>query len=179
MRDGINRREEYEADRVGTLVFLETAAGRFVILPQARLYASTSEMNNDEATEPSLAPETMSPDFLLNESTVSSEYQKLGEEVRAGRMTTKYRVINRSGDASITSETLIWIDETLGMPIASESLTTNANGTNRVSMELREISTEVESGVFAAPADYRKVELTQIFSLVRGTPETGRPSAGK
>lgn len=172
MRDGVNRREEYEAAGLGTIVFLEIAAGRFVMLPRARLYASPDESSINTGLDGlRVESETVSPDFLLNESAVSTEYQKVGEEVRSGRKTTKYRVITRSENVSIQSETLIWIDETLGMPIASQFVTSNANLSTRVSMELHDISTEVEPGLFALPADYRKVAMSEILNMVHAAGE--------
>ncbi|HEU4479291.1 MAG TPA: hypothetical protein VFR80_12300 [Pyrinomonadaceae bacterium] len=179
-RDGDRRREEHEAGALGTIVYLETAAGRFVMLPKSRLYAAQDDgTTNNGLTQLKVEPESMSPDFLLNESTVSTEYQKLGAEVRSGRATTKYRVITRSGNASIVSETLIWIDEILGMPVASELATSNSNGSTRISMELHDIRTEVESAAFALPADYRKVPMSQILSMIRPSGEAGGPQAVK
>jgi len=178
-RDGEQRREEYEVGSLGTIVYLETKAGRFVLLPQARLYGSPADAESDGLSELTAESETMSPDFLLHESTVSSEYQRLGEEVRSGRMTTKYRVLTRSGNSAITSETLIWVDETLGMPIASQFVTNNVNGSTRVLMELNDVSTEVEPGVFALPADYRKVAVSEILNMVRAASEAARSPAAK
>jgi hypothetical protein len=179
-RDGDQRREEHEAGALGTIVYLETAAGRFVLLPKSRLYAAQDDKTTDNGlTQLNAEPETMSPDFLLNESTVATEYQKLGEEVRSGRATTKYRVITRSGNPSIASETLIWIDEILGIPVASELATSNSIGSARIFMELRDISTEVDSAVFALPANYRKVPMSQILSMIRASGEAGGPPAIK
>lgn len=179
-RDGDQRREEHEAGALGTIVYLETAAGRFVMLPKSRVYAAQDDKTTDNGLTPLEGePETMSPDFLLNESSVSTEYQKLGAEVRSGRATTKYRVITRSGNPPLTSETLIWIDEILGMPVASELATSNSNGSTRISMELHDIRTEVESAVFALPADYRKVPMSQILSMIRASGEVGGSQAVK
>jgi len=179
-RDGDQRREEHEAGTLGTIVYLESAAGRFLMLPKSRLYAAQDDKtSNNGLTQLKVEPGTMSPDFLLNESTVSTEYEKLGAEVRSGRATTKYRVITRSGNPPLASETLIWIDEILGMPVASELATSNANGSTRISMELHDIRTEVESAVFALPADYRKVPRSQILSMIRAAGEAGGPKAEK
>lgn len=179
-RDGDQRREEHEAGALGTIVYLETAAGRFVMLPKSRLYAAQDDETSDNGlTQLKVEPETMAPDFLLNESSVSTEYQKLGAEVRSGRATTKYRVITRSGNPPLASETLIWVDEILGMPVASELATSNSNGSTLISMELHDISTEVENAVFALPADYRKVPMSQILSMIRAAGGAGGPQAVK
>src|SRR5687768_7071855 len=45
-RSGEHRREEYEAGPIRTIVYLENAAGRFVLVPQRRLYADAYEAQN-------------------------------------------------------------------------------------------------------------------------------------
>ena len=166
VRDGIQRREEYEAGALGRLVFLENAAGRFIILPQAKLYADANEKGSSEQVgELQVKAELASPDLLLHESNFAVQYQKLGTEVIAGRTATKYKVMNST---STGSESFIWVDETLGMPIATLSTSASGNRTTRVSMELQDIRTKVDSGIFELPADYRKVAATQILAMIRG-----------
>src|SRR5687767_11972180 len=46
-RLGEQRREEYEAGPIGTIVYLENAVGRFVLLPQAKLYADANEADSE------------------------------------------------------------------------------------------------------------------------------------
>ena len=70
----------------------------------------------DSAESPEL-----SPDQLLNEAHAPATYEKLGTETLAGRTTTKYRVVVVTGTES-QNETLMWIDEALGMPVRSETI---------------------------------------------------------
>jgi len=150
-RDGEMRRTESER-----LVFLNIPEGTFVLLPDEKLYADgggeTGTAEDDEIT----------PEKLLHDETASTSYQKLGAESIAGRRTNKYRiVVNSSNAANVSpSETLIWIDEALGMPVRSE--TKSSDGT-RITMELSEIALDVDKGLFQIPEDYRKVTLAELL----------------
>ena len=163
-RDGLQRRDEYEAGTLGSVVYLETVAGGFVLLPKAKLYARVDELSTDgDPGQLAVEAEMMSPDYLLHESNSSPQYQKLGREMIAGRMTTKYRV---TASSMAKTESFIWVDETLGMPIASQSSSTEAGISMRVSMEMSNVSTEVDPSMFALPADYRQVAASQIRDMI-------------
>ena len=168
-RFGEHRREEYEAEALGTIVYLENVSGRFVLLPQAKLYSDA----NDADTAGALAivrsqAETISPDLLLNSPRSLIQYQKLEADLIDGRVATKYRVTVNSADKS---ENFIWVDEQLGMPVASRYTSTNANRSTRVSIELKDIRTEVDPRIFVLPPDYRQVAASQLFTMVRRSKE--------
>jgi hypothetical protein len=165
MRDADQRREEYEAGKLGNLVILENARGRYMLLPQLKLYADANEANTSSAADRlNVETELTSPDLLLHESNSAVQYQKFGEEVVAGRKATKYKV---ESSASRNTETFIWIDERLGMPIAMQSTSPGANGSTRAWMELQDIRTEVDPRIFALPADYRKVPMKDLLGMIR------------
>lgn len=169
-RDGLQRREEYEAGTLGTIVYLETDAGRFVLLPRAKIYANESERRTEAGSgQPAVEPEVLSPDYLLNESRISVQYERLGAEPIAGRTATKYRITTDSN-----SEMFIWVDESLGMPIASQSISIEGDVSKRVSMELRDIRTAVEPNLFALPDGYQQVDASQVRKMIRAAmAETG------
>jgi len=158
-RDGERRRTEYGFAST-RMVFLNLPEGTFVLLPAEKLYA-----NSGGETVPGAAEDgEISPEKLLHDEAASTSYQKLGAELIAGRNTNKYRVVvNSSNAASVSpSDALIWIDEGLGMPIRSE--TKSSDGT-RVTMELSEIALDVDKGLFKIPEDYQRVTMSE---LVRG-----------
>ena len=149
-KDGERRR--YESD--GT-VYLELPEGRFVLVPAEKVYA-------DVVAEPDLnTEEQISPESLLHADTGTTSYQNLGNEVLDGRNTNKYRVlVNSSNTQNVRlSETLIWIDDALKMPIRSE--TTSPDGT-RIQMELSELRLDVESDLFQIPEDYEKIAFSEL-----------------
>lgn len=168
-RDGVKRREEYSAGANGQIVHLEIPEGRFLVLPANRMYAELksaldeTEHGNRPVDSTDDSPQ-LSPDQLLNEAHAPATYEKLGTEAVAGRATTKYRVVVLSRHDS-KSETLLWIDEALGMPVKSETVFQSSGRSSKVTMELRDVKLEVDERLFSWPSDYRKVETQTILDL--------------
>lgn len=149
-RDGERRRNESDG-----VVYLELPEGRFVLIPAEAVYA-------DVVAEPDAnTEEQISPESLLHADAGTTSYQNLGTEVIGGRSTNKYRVVvNSSNSQNVSlSETLIWIDEMLKMPIRSE--TTSPDGT-RIQMEFSDLKLEVEGGVFQIPEHYEKIAFAEL-----------------
>lgn len=151
-RDGEMRR--YES---GKTVYLESKEGKFVLVPAEKLYADLREESRIYADEDA----EVSPERLLHEDSEYTSYQKLGPESIYGRNTNKYRiVVNNSAAPNVSqSETLMWIDEALQMPVRSE--TKSAEGT-RVIMELSDITLEVDRDMFNIPKDYQKLTFNEL-----------------
>ena len=158
-RDGDLRRQTLETDGY-EMIYLDLAEGRFVLLPAESVYANLAD--ETAHTVPDGEDSDFSPDRLLHsDSSPTSSYQTLGKEVIDGRGANKYRVaVNSSSAGSVSqSETLIWIDEALNMPIKSE--TTSPDRT-RVTMQLSEIALEVDRTLFQIPEGYEKVTFKEI-----------------
>lgn len=160
-KDGPLRREEPEDS--SRVVYLDLIEGRFVLLPEAKVYAAaTPDADNSEA-----GIEDNSPDRLLHLEPINTTYQSLGSEVIAGRNTQKYRItVNGSAPENVSqNETLMWIDETLSMPIKSE--TKSADGT-RTTMELSDIDLNPDNGLFQIPAGYEKIAFGDLRKQLKG-----------
>jgi outer membrane lipoprotein-sorting protein len=158
-RDGDMRRHESEVNSQ-KIVYLDLPEGKFVLLPDEKVYADLTEEDTIAADKDGETLE-VSPDRLLHEDAGSTSYQKLGTESVAGRGTNKYRIIvNSSAAANVSqSETLMWIDEALQMPVRSE--TKSADGT-RITMELSEIKLEVDKDLFRIPEHYQKLSFSEL-----------------
>ena len=158
-RDGDSRRHE-STTAAKTIVYLDVPEGKFVLLPDEKVYADVTDESQISADANEEGLES-SPDALLHADEGSTSYQKLGNEVIAGRNTNKYRiVVNSPAPASVSqSETLMWIDEALQMPIKSE--TKSADGT-RVTMEVSEIKLDVDKSSFSIPEGYQKLNFTEL-----------------
>jgi len=152
----VARDEEARRHESGKLVYLDVKEGKFVLLPAEKLYADLMDESTINADESEISPEG-----LLHEDSESTSYQKLGAETIGGRNTNKYRiVVNSSPPSNVSqSETLMWIDEALQMPVRSE--TKSADGT-RVTMELSEIKLEVDKDLFKVPKDYQKLTFSEL-----------------
>ena len=174
VRDGAQRREEYETVAGGWIAYLETFRGRFVLLPADKLYADLSEASDDaKLSELQTDSESMQSNYILHESNVAPRYEKLGNETIDGRQTVKYRVIvSRSNNATPANERVIWVDEVLGMPVKTELIDRQGMRSARVLVQLTDIRTDVDLTQFEIPGDYRKVKASQIFDLLASRAET-------
>ena len=160
-KDGESRRIEDEFGSV-KMIFLFGPQGRFLLLPDEKVY-----MDQAEGAAPSTIDEDeSSADRLLHTESETSSYEQLGTEVISGRKTNKYRVVVNGANAAnvSSSETLIWIDEALGMPIRSE---TKSSDGSRSTMELSELSLDVDKNLFQLPADYKKVPFSEMTRYLK------------
>lgn len=168
-RDGEKRREEFKNGEGGSVVYLDIPSGEFVLLPSSRLFADLNQAVNEgskKSIEGDLAD--LSPDLLVNQGYSGSTYEKIGTEIIDGRPTVKYRVTATSpGQPAMKSETLIWIDEEVGMPVKSETTLSGEHPTT-TRMEMRDIKLSVDEHLFAVPVDYQKVDLPVIMERIRG-----------
>lgn len=162
-RDGDKRRIETELLPGVKVAYLQLAGGeRYLLYPAKKIYAEVKMDGSSSSNYSGLGvPSDFSADKLVNTAPTGAKYEKLGTEQVNGRTTTKYRVTNAGGSDAAPTETIIWEDESLGMPIKSE--TTTQDGT-KYSMELRDIKQEVDAGQFELPKDYQKVEYNEIIS---------------
>lgn len=156
-RDGESRRHESTVASK-TVVYLDVPEGKFVLLPAEKVYADLTDESRVFADQNEEGLES-SPDALLH--TGSTSYQKMGIEAVGGRSANKYRIlVNNAAAGNVSqSETLMWVDEALEMPIKSE--TKSADGT-RVTMEVSEIKAEVDRNLFSVPKDYQKLLFSEL-----------------
>jgi outer membrane lipoprotein-sorting protein len=158
-RDGdLRRAESHVASK--TIAYLEVPEGKFVLLTDEKIYAEVTPDADLPASENDDALER-SPEGLLHADIGNTSYHMLGKEVIGGRNTNKYRVVvNAATPENVSvSETLIWIDEAIKMPIKSE--TKSREGT-RVLMELSDISLDVDNVLFQVPKEYKKVTFIEL-----------------
>lgn len=171
-RDGERRRTDYEVLGRMKMAYLQLPAGQYVMLPSKKVYAEIKQHEAGGAgADPSkmIAPD-FSPDKLINEARAGARYEKLGTEDVNGRTATKYRatMTGQTGAAkNIKTESLLWIDESLGMPIKTVTTSTGdaAHGA-KFTMEMRDIKQDVDASLFELPSDYKKVETKEIYALM-------------
>jgi hypothetical protein len=167
-RDGDKRRLEYDFLPGTRVVILTKPEGEFLLFPTGKIYAEVKPepppKGKPPAEEESL--ENFSPDKLLNPQLPGAKYEKLGGETVNGRAATKYRsviTVNVNGKSS-ANETLIWVDDALGIPVKEESASAT-EGTRRT-LEYRDIKTQVDATLFEIPAGFRKVTQQELQQRV-------------
>lgn len=161
-RDGEKRRDEREVDGL-KVVYLELKEGSFVLLPDQKQFADLSESAPQAGREDD--PEILA-DLMLHSDPKASTYQRIGTETIRGRDTQKYRVVvNTSSNANVSlSETVMWIDDALQMPIKSE-LKSSSGALSTI--ELSEISVDVEPSLFVLPKDYEKIPFAELLKRLK------------
>ncbi len=165
VRDGESRRDE--TDEGGQrVVYLDLPEGRFVLLPEDKVFADAKDVDHLASGLDSDGESESSPDRLLHTEPISTSYQRLGAESVNGRDTQKYRiVVNSSTGANVSaSETVVWVDEALQMPIKSEMK--SADGT-RWTMELTDIVLEIDPAIFRIPEDYKKIAFSELRARLK------------
>jgi hypothetical protein len=174
-RDGERRREDYESAAGEKISYLQLPGSVYVLLPEKKLYAELTPGGEAEGNE---RAENVPPDKLLNAARPESVYEKLDAENLNGRATVKYRVIVRGqtgASREVTTESIVWVDESLGMPVKSETTSTGGAASGaRITMELRDIKETVDAGLFELPPDYRKVTTRELFTQVDRADSSGR-----
>jgi outer membrane lipoprotein-sorting protein len=164
-RDGELRRDESET-LARPYALLVTAEGKFLLFPDLKLFASVANKQLGEETLPGEQDSDTSPDRLLHTELLTMSYESLGAETVDGRETQKYRVTANSSQAESVNngETLLWFDETLHMPVKTE--TKSPDGT-RVTTELVDVVLKVDPSLFEIPKDYQQIEFKKARERLR------------
>jgi outer membrane lipoprotein-sorting protein len=90
-----------------------------------------------------------------------AEFEEIGRE---GSI-VKYVVHLEGGEAN---EILVYFDEAIGLPVKQEFLTiSGAERTLQYSVEIVNFRTDVDESLFAVPAGFRKVSLSEFHNLLR------------
>ena len=164
-RDGELRRDEIES-APQRMVFLYLPEGRFLLVPDERVFVDLTKTDGTGTSGIYEEDSESSPDRLLHTDPVAATYQQIGNETIKGRAAQKYRVVvNSSGTTNVSDNvTLIWIDDALHMPIKSE---TTANGGRRVTMELTDITLDVDRTIFRIPEGYEKITMLDLAKRLK------------
>jgi outer membrane lipoprotein-sorting protein len=162
-RDGELRRFEFDlsSQRVVQLI---TPEGKFVLAPAQKTYVELTA----QTPLPGYADQSdSSPDRLLHTEPTATSYQRVGSETIGGRATEKYRaIVNSPSGANVSiTESFIWIDDALHMPIKSE---TTASDGKRVTTELKDITLEVDRSLFQIPEGYEKITMLDFSKRLSG-----------
>ena len=164
-RNGSDRRYVVNLPAIGQLIFLDRADKRYLIIPGRRQYAE-------------LTPDLLGFEFrLLTPGQIALHLQRLrdvervGEEELNGRKVIKYRHtgLTKTGTTAgnVTTNSFIYVDQETGLPLRAESFgqaTGQVHGSDqgRIVMELKDLSTNVDPGIFEVPAGLRKLTPEEI-----------------
>jgi outer membrane lipoprotein-sorting protein len=119
----------------------------------------------------------------MNERVEGSRYEKLGTEGFGGRTTTKYRLTSAplvGGDRESQSETLVWVDESLHMPVKWEMTSKSKTGDQSTyTVVVEDIQPTVSGELFQIPPGFRKVDYKELRAQAFGDSTPAGPSGAR
>ncbi|MEO7673067.1 MAG: hypothetical protein ABIU09_03195 [Pyrinomonadaceae bacterium] len=150
-RQGNLRRVDFEAGEKGQRAILQTdkeyliAFDRKIFAEKAVTGAASADRQYSELTSE-----------LLNRGE-HAVFEEIGREASV----VKYKLTFDGGDAT---EIIVHFDEAIGMPVKQEFFSLDGNErTLQYSVEILGFRTDVDEGLFAIPAGFRKVSLSEFY----------------
>lgn len=152
-RKGSLRRVDFDPSEKNQRTILQTDK-EYLIAFDKKIYAEKAVKTGPVAADAQFSELTSE---LLNLGE-HAEFQEIGRE----ETVTKYKVSLDGGDAN---EIIIYYDETIGMPVKQEFFAVDgAEKILQYSVEVVGFRTDVDEGLFAIPAGFRKVSLGEFYS---------------
>ena len=172
-RDGNKRRSDFgPSGSTPGAYSLNLPDGDFVVMPSKGLYAKIKTAGEPVNVASDLG---LSPQRLMSEDTSSLAYELIGKEQVDGRSLTRYKVTSRTARNGAVTESTVWVDEALGMPVKVETCSgQTAENRSRFTVELRDVSLSVDPGLFEIPAGYKEVEFSVLSGQVFSGPAKGK-----
>ena len=180
-RNGADRRYSLTLPVIGELIFLDKADKRYLILPARRQYAELTQeltgVNTDQMR-------SMTPGQLVAFVQAQKGVERVGEESLNNRTAYKYRVAGRAQTQTtagqVQGESFIYVDKDTGLPLRIEGFgqsSGNVQGVSggNVTVETRDLKTDVNPADFEVPTDYAKLtpeqvrqQVSQLTQLIQG-----------
>lgn len=154
-KNGANRRVDYNFGAENQLTFLQTDKV-YTLLPKQKIYAET-------ASTQTAASFDETADFLTNE-WLNEKTEAKFEKLETVENQTKYRVLL---DGKEVSEILIFVDESLKIPVKQEFYSVNGDQkTLHFTFEIRNFKTRTDENLFAVPKDFKKVSAEEFRKIL-------------
>ncbi|HQU86013.1 MAG TPA: hypothetical protein PKY59_22995 [Pyrinomonadaceae bacterium] len=154
-RNGANRRVDYNFGAENEVIFLQTDK-LYTLLPKQKIYTENAPTQTNAVLD-----ETT--DFLTNEWLNEKTGAKF-EKLETIENQTKYRVLL---DGKEVSEVLIYVDESLKIPVKQEFYGINGEQkTSHFTFELRNFKTQTDENLFTVPKDFKKVSAEEFRKIL-------------
>ena len=154
-----SRRYDYHYGQKNQISVLQTADNKtFLIFNNKKIYTENISNRLVEASENPF-------DFLTTEwlnQKADAKFEFLGTENNF----LKYRVIL---DNNQTSESFIWVDKNIGLPVKQEFY--SVNGEQKIlnfTFEIKNFKPQADANLFEIPKDFRKVSVEEFRKVLQG-----------
>ncbi len=151
-KKGSSRRIDFDPGEKNQRAVLQTEKG-YVIAFDKKIYAEKAASTGPITADAQFSELTSE---LLNRGE-HAEFEEIGREGAV----VKYKVRLEGGEAN---EILVYFDEVIGLPVKQEFFT--VNGSEKVlqySVEILNFQADVDESVFAIPAGFRKVSVSEFY----------------
>jgi hypothetical protein len=175
-RNGNDRRLSFKLPDGSDLIYLEKSGVAYGIAPARKQYA--------ELTPQALGFQLhrlMTPGQLMAQLDRLRGLELVGEEQFGGRTAVKYRYARtaqtQTSAGEVKTESFIYVDKETGLPLRAElfgEASGNVQGVKgaNVVAEMRDITTNVDPGLFEIPAGFNKVPEAQVRAQVDAVANT-------
>ncbi|MDQ3180255.1 MAG: hypothetical protein M3Q33_07015 [Acidobacteriota bacterium] len=152
------RRYDYNYGQKTQVSMVQTADSKsFLLFRDKKVYAENS---NNEIVQSAENPF----DFLTTEwlnQKADAKFESLGAENEV----LKYRVIL---GANQKSESIIWVDENIGLPVKQEFYSTDGEQrTLNFTFEMKNFKLQADADLFEVPKDFRKVSVEDFRRILQ------------
>lgn len=167
-RMGTDRRWSLTLPAIGSVVYLEKAGMRYLLLPSRNQYVEITpealgfQMGN-----------VMTPSAIVERLKPRAQSERMGTETVNGRTAAKYRFTGaadtRTKAGTVQSESYIYLDEATGLPLRADlNFASSSGGNARGSIETRDINLNPDAKLFEVPTTYKKVTTEELKQQVQG-----------
>ena len=171
-RDGDDRRMEFTLPSGEKVVYLDTAAGHYLILPHRKQYAELSK----EALGFDIR-RMMMPEQIVNQIKLMQGVQRAGEETVNGRKAIKYTYAATANTGTqagqVDTDSYLLLDSETGLPLRSETVSQSQNGANvqgykgmRLVTEMTDIQLNPDPTQFKVPTEFAVIDPQQVKAQV-------------
>jgi hypothetical protein len=165
-RSGDDRRVAFKLPDGSDLIYIDSAAHHYVLLPARKQYAElTPEAVGFQIQK------LMTPGQLVSYIEKVKGVQRVGEEPLNGRTAVKYSYSNtvktETQAGEVKNQAFVYVDKDTGLPLRTElfaEASGNVKGVKsaKIVAEMRDISTDVDAATFEVPANLTKIPPEQI-----------------
>jgi len=175
-RSGDDRRLEFKLPDGSPLIYLDHDNHHYVILPSRKQYAEL----NKESTGLQFQ-KLLTPGQLVESLKNVKGIQRAGDETFNGRSAEKYQY-SRTTETNtkageVQANAYVYVDKDTGLPLHAEIDAESSGDVKgvkaaRITAEMRDIKTDVDTTMFQTPADYAQVppeKVRQQIDALTGT----------
>lgn len=157
-RAGDNRRNDYHYEQKNQISVVQTTDNKsFLIFNDKKVYSENP--TNEVSVVAENAFDFLTTEWLNQKN--DAKFESLGTENGFLKYSVKF-------DENQNSESIIWVDENIGLPVKQEFYSVNGERkTLHFTFELKNFKLQTDAGLFEVPKDFRKISVEDFRKILR------------